>query len=83
MLSVGLGCLYGLYLMLRPADTGRVETVWLLTAFARAAVAVYLGLQCLTGTIEAGWLGVAAFDAACVVVQAVGLRQGWLCHVRN
>jgi hypothetical protein len=30
--------------------------------------------------LEAGWLSVAVTDGACVLIQAIGLRKGWLAH---
>jgi hypothetical protein len=35
----------------------------------------------MTGVLEAGWLTVAVSDGACVVIQATGLRRGWLRNV--
>ena len=78
--AVGLSCLYGLLLLFRPRAAARLETVWLLTAFCRASVAIFLALRIATGALEPGWLIVAAFDGACVVIQAVGLRKGWICN---
>lgn len=78
MLSVGLSCLYGALLLKQDATPERLETVWLLTAFARSAVAIYVTKGVLAGELEAPWMSVAAFDAACVLVQAVGLRRKWL-----
>ena len=42
VLSVGLACLYGARILRLPSSTERIETVWLLTALSRAAVALYL-----------------------------------------
>ena len=55
--------------------------VWLLTAFTRASVAIFIAAQILAHTLEAGWLTVAISDGACVLIQAIGLRRGWLVHV--
>lgn len=78
VLSVGLACLYGAFLMARRQGTGKLEAVWLLTAMTRASVAVFVSTQILASTLEAGWLIVAVSDGACVLIQAVGLRKGWL-----
>lgn len=78
VLSVGLSCLYGALLVKQQATPERLETVWLLTAFARSAVAIYVIKGVLGGELEAPWMAVAAFDTACVLVQAVGLRRKWL-----
>jgi len=81
VLSVGLSCLYGAYLMIRRENSCRLEIVWLLTATIRASVAIFVLTQILAHTLEAGWLTVAIADGACVLIQAIGLRRGWLAHV--
>ncbi|MFZ1085129.1 MAG: hypothetical protein WAN35_09215 [Terracidiphilus sp.] len=79
--SVGLSCLYCGYLMIRRASPCRLEIVWLLTAFTRASVAFFIAAQILAHTLELGWITVAVTDGACVVIQTIGLRKGWLAHV--
>jgi hypothetical protein len=81
VLSVGLSCLYGAWLMVCRGSPSKLEVVWLLTAIMRASVAILVVTQILTHTLEAGWLTVAASDAACVLIQGIGLRKGWLIHV--
>ena len=78
VLSVGLAGLYGSLLAYHRGSRSRLEIVWLLTAFTRAGVAVFVIEQVLANTLEAGWSIVALFDGACVLIQAIGLRQGWL-----
>jgi hypothetical protein len=78
--SVGLACLYGARLAYKGGPRTRLEVVWLLTALTRASVAVFLVGQILAGALDAGWLTVAATDGACVLIQAIGLRQGWLAR---
>ena len=80
VLSVGLACFYGAIVIWFRADRSRIEMVWLLTAFTRSCVAIFLFQQVLAGVLESGWLTVAASDGACVVIQAVGMRRGWLAH---
>jgi len=80
VLSVGLSCLYGAYLISYSASVPRLEMVWLLTAFTRSGVAIFIVTQILTQTLEAGWITVALSDGACVLIQAIGLRKGWLAH---
>jgi len=80
VLSVGLACLYGAYLVTK-GSPGRLDVVWLLTALTRASVAIFVVGQILGGTLEAGWLTVAITDGACVLFQAAGLRQGWAASV--
>lgn len=77
-LSIGISCLYGARLVARDAPPGRIETVWLLTAFSRGAVAIFVTQEIVIGQFALPWLTVAAFDAACVVIQAIGMRQRWL-----
>jgi hypothetical protein len=81
VLSVGLSCLYGALLMAQRVSPSKVEIVWLLTAFSRAGVAIFVLTQILAQTLEAGWMSVAVSDGACVLIQAIGLRKGWLAHV--
>jgi hypothetical protein len=79
--AVGLSCLYGAWVMARHWNPCRLEIVWLLTAFARTSVAVFVTSQILAHTLELGWVTVALSDGACVLVQAIGLRKGWLVNV--
>jgi hypothetical protein len=76
--SVGLACLYGALLMAHKGCRQRIETVWLLTAFTRASVAIFILSQIMTHSLPLGWSTVALTDGACVVIQAVGLRRRWL-----
>ena len=77
VLSVGLACLYGVRLIARQAPE-KLEVVWLLTTLTRSAVAIYVIKCVLAGELEPAWFVVALFDAACAVIQAVGLRKRWL-----
>lgn len=78
VLSVGISYLYGALLIAIEAPRERIEIVWLLTAFTRSAVAIYVLKGIFIGDLEFGWIAVAAFDAACAVIQAIGLRNKWL-----
>jgi hypothetical protein len=80
VLPVGLSCLYGALLTWRRGSKSKLDIVWLLTAFMRASVAVFVTAQILAGTLETGWITVAAADGACVLIQAIGLRKGWLAN---
>jgi hypothetical protein len=80
VLSVGFACLYGAYLAFHGGCRTKLEMVWLLTALTRASVAIFVVGQVLVGTLEAGWLTVAAADGACVLIQAIGLRKEWLAR---
>ncbi len=81
VLSVGLACFYGALVTIRRGTPSKVEVVWLLTAITRASVAIFVGEQILTHELEAGWLSVTVSDGACVLIQANGLRKGWLANV--
>ncbi|MGB8260895.1 MAG: hypothetical protein WCE75_11115 [Terracidiphilus sp.] len=83
VLAVGLSCLYGVALMASGGNRLRLEEVWLLTAIPRACVAAFVLWQVASGGLEGGWLTVAATDGFCVLVQAVGLRRGWLAYVER
>ena len=80
VLAVGLSGLYGAYLVAQYAAPERLEVVWLLTAFSRSAVAIYVLKAVLVSTLEPAWLMVAAFDGACVLIQAIGLRRSWIAN---
>lgn len=79
--AVGLACMYGFFLMATNSVRPRIETVWLLTAFARASVALFVFAQISDGALERGWITVALSDGVCVLIQGVGLWKGWLAHV--
>jgi hypothetical protein len=81
VLSVGLCCLYGGYLAACGVCAGKLENVWMLTAIIRSSVAVFVTAQVLSGMLETGWSTVAVFDAACALIQVIGLRKCWLRHV--
>ncbi len=68
VLSVGLSCLYGALVAYRGGARKALETIWLLTAFSRASVAIFVFEQVLAGALASVWLAVAGFDAACVLV---------------
>ena len=81
VLAVGLSYLYGALLVRRPGGEPRLEAVWLLTAIIRSSVAIFVLGVVLNGTLAPGWLTIAIFDGICVLIQARGLRRGWLLHV--
>ena len=78
VLAVGLSCLYGAIIMAFHWSEPKLQVVWLLTAMFRASVAILVIAQILQHTLEAGWITVAVSDGACVLIQAIGLRKGWL-----
>lgn len=80
VLAVGLSYLYGALLVRRTGGVPRLEAVWLLTAIIRSSVAIFVLGAVVDRTLSPGWLSVAIFDGICVVIQARGLRRGWLSH---
>ena len=80
VLAVGLSYLYGALLIRRMSGGQRLEAVWLLTAIIRSSVAIFVLAAVLNGSLPPGWLTIAVFDGICVLIQARGLRRGWL-HV--
>jgi len=83
MLAVGLVYLYGALLVRRTRGAGRLEAVWLLTAMIRSSVAIFILDEVLKGNLPGGWLVIAIFDGICVLIQARGLRRGWLTHAAS
>jgi hypothetical protein len=80
VLAVGLSYLYGALLVRRTGGVPRLEAVWLLTAIIRSSVAIFVLAAVASRTLSPGWLSIAVFDSICVVIQARGLRRGWLSH---
>jgi len=80
VLAVGLSYLYGALLIRRTGGVPRLEAVWLLTAIIRSSVAIFVLGAVMSRTLSPGWLTIAVFDGICVVIQARGLRRGWLTH---
>lgn len=78
VMAVGLSYLYGALLVRRTNGAQRLEAVWLLTAIIRSSVAIFVLAAVLSGSLPAGWLAIAVFDGICVLIQARGLRRGWL-----
>ena len=70
VLSVGLSCLYGAFVAFHRGVPAKLEMVWLLTAFTRASVAIFVVGQVLASTLTAGWLSVAPVDGLCASIQA-------------
>lgn len=82
VLSVGLACLYGARIVRIPSYADRLEIVWFLTALSRAAVALYLLPEISIGNFQPAWMSVVLFDGSCALIQAIGLRRGWLRNAR-
>jgi hypothetical protein len=80
VLAVGLCCLYGAFLAYCNGCASKLKIVWLLTAILRSSVAIYVLNGVLMGALESAWMTVGIFDGACSVIQATGLRRGWLTN---
>lgn len=78
VMAVGLSYFYGALLVRRARGAQRLEAVWLLTAIIRSSVAIFVMAAVLNGSLAGGWLAIAIFDGICVLIQARGLRRGWL-----
>jgi hypothetical protein len=78
VLSVGIAYFYGAFLTTRAGFAPKLEVVWLLTAITRGIVAIFVACKIVSGTLEAGWMTVAISDGALALLQAIGLRKGWL-----
>jgi len=82
VLSIGLACLYGARIVRMGSSADRLESVWFLTALSRAAVALYLLPEISIGNFQPAWMCVVLFDGSCALIQAIGLRRGWLRNAR-
>ena len=80
--AVGLAYLYGALLVRRTSCVPRLEAVWIMTAIIRTSVAVFVIASVLNRSLAPAWLTIAIFDGACALIQARGLRRGWLNVVR-
>ena len=71
VMSVGLG--YGLALI----RSSYGPPIWFFTALVRTAVAVFVTIRVLDGSLETRWILVGITDAAVAIVQFFILRAGW------
>jgi hypothetical protein len=76
--AVGLAYLYGALLVRRTRGVLQLEAVWIMTAMIRTSVAVFILAAVFNRSLSTGWLSIAIFDGACALIQARGLRRGWL-----
>ena|SRR5450755_4095987 len=81
VLSVGVACLYGAYLVTRQDFAPKLEVVWLLTAITRGLVTIFIVWKVTSGVLEAGWLTVAISDGTFALIQGIGLYRRWLADV--
>jgi cytochrome c oxidase cbb3-type subunit 1 len=66
-----------------PADFGKWQTVWKITALARSLVGGFVIWKIVAGDMEIGWITVALTDWVVAAVQWFGLRRGWLDEGRE
>jgi hypothetical protein len=78
VLATGLAYFYGASIISHGCCETKLQVLWLVTALTRASVAIFITGQLLAGALPAGWITVAATDASLVLIQAIGLRKGWL-----
>jgi len=83
VLATGVIYLYGARIVLRDCCPTKLRTLWLLTALTRASVAIFVTANVLAAALPSPWMMVAITDAACVLIQAIGLRKGWLISVQG
>ena len=84
VLSVGMACLYGAWLLTtRPVLMQKLQTVWLLTAITRGLVALFIVARIFSGSLEPGWITVALTDGAFALLQMTGLARGWLSNAAS
>lgn len=76
--AVGLAYLYGALLVRRASGVPRLEAVWVMTAMIRSSVAIFVLAAVFNRSLAPGWLTIAVFDGICALIQARGLRRGWL-----
>jgi hypothetical protein len=77
VLSTGIACLYGGFLVTRPNPAPKLEVVWILTALTRGLVAAFIVSAMMSGALKAGWITVAISDGALALIQGIGLFKGW------
>lgn len=82
VLAVGLSYLYGALLVRRTSGFPRLEAVWVMTAMIRSSVAIFIVAAVVSSSLSPKWLTIAIFDGICALIQARGLRRGWLNVVR-
>lgn len=78
VLAVGLSYLYGALLVRRTSGFPRLEAVWVTTAMIRSSVAIFIVAAVVSSSLSPKWLTIAIFDGICALIQARGLRRGWL-----
>lgn len=78
VLAVGLS--YGLALLPRRRSG---ETVWMITAWVRLMVALFLTVKILDQSLPLAWAAVGLTDGVVALVQIVILRAGWWLEARH
>ena len=83
VLSVGIACFYGGWLVRRSIASEKLEVVWLLTAITRGLVTLFVIVEVVSGGLEPGWITVALTDGTFALLQFYGLKEGWSHCVRD
>jgi hypothetical protein len=78
VLSVGIACLYGGWLVTQLHFSIRLREVWIITAISRGVVATFLLSRMLDGQLQPGWSRAAISDGVFALLQVLGLQRGWL-----
>lgn len=79
--SVGFSYLWALIFWARnPARLGEWKAQWILTAFIRSFVAIFVFWNVLNAQLEPSWLSVALTDATFALIQCTTFSKGWLAY---
>ena len=61
-----------------PSYAAYWRTQWLITAFFRSMIALFVITEITLGTMERAWIAVAITDGVFAAIQWIGLRGNWL-----
>ena len=79
--SVGFSYLWAFAFWARnPAHLGEWKAQWILTAFIRSIVAIFVLWNVSSAQLEVSWLSVAFTDATFALIQWTCLSNGWLAY---
>ena len=82
VLSVGISCLYGAWIVWSESPAAKLQVVSLLTAITRSLVAAFVVSRVVSGIFPAQWLTVALTDGLFAGLQFTGLARGWFDDVQ-
>ena len=79
--SVGFSYLWAFaFWACNPRHLGEWKAQWILTAFIRSFVAIFVFWNVITAQLELSWLSVAFTDATFALIQWTSLSKGWLAY---